>query len=706
MRERVKSKGKTSEIKSEKLASNSRETDFSQSYHSSLESALFLQGIVGNQGVQRLFKDGVVQAKLKIGQPGEKYEREADRVADMVLRIPDPQAHNEPTITPLTQVPHIQWQCPACENEMIRQEMEDEEVLQRKETNNSLSQVPSNFETKMSTQGIGKPLPESVQNYFEPRFGYDFSQVRVHNDVNAAESAKAISARAYTFGKNIFFGIGEFAPETPKGMRLLAHELSHTIQQSISNSNKHTILRQEEEEPETQPSIAPNLPPPLSLPETGLILLPGLRPSLVGQGIPVPANLRITNALGIGPDPTFVLDISPRLLVANILENVDLFTRTIPGTPPGTEIAPENQARISLVNPRITLNPVSGRLQGSAILSIGSDFPPILVPPTEIDATIETSQLGRFNGRLGLGQLEANFSLRLHYDTESLEQSLSPVFSPEGSFTRLLERFQRLLQNMVPNFRFEGLSDIMQGVLRSLIAGDIEVAEFVNQTIELIRGSIPADANLESIQTTVTQFANEIRHPGFSLSGGLGLDIPFLGTLPLTGVRAEAATTVPLERPLLGAPTAFPFSLTATGVIVAPPGSLSETSVPAIGFTRSSFGERSGSSSTVALLPTFSPSAISAGEPIINQFPFFAFAEISSIRRVSNDLDIGLRLTLQISTPELRDLLFGADEGRSSAEEQSTRILQELQNARQEQITPNFVTPNLGVTLFGRFNAF
>jgi hypothetical protein len=232
MGERVKSKDKPSEIKLEKSVSNSRETDFSQFYRSSDESALFLQGMVGNQGVQRLFTDGVIQAKLRIGQPGDKYEQEADRVADMVMRMPEPQAHNETTISTLTQVPYIQRQCSACENEMIRQELEDEGVLQRKEINNSISQTPSNFETQMSTiQGTGKPLPESVRNFFEPRFGYDFSQVRVHSDVKAAESAREINAQAFTMGRDIVFGSGQFALNTKERQQLLAHELMHVIQQ-------------------------------------------------------------------------------------------------------------------------------------------------------------------------------------------------------------------------------------------------------------------------------------------------------------------------------------------------------------------------------------------------------------------------------------------------------------------------------------------
>lgn len=82
-----------------------------------------------------------------------------------------------------------------------------------------------------SLRGGGQPLPESTRSFFEPRFGHDFSRVRVHHDARAAESARAINARAYTRGRDIVFGAGQYAPGTSSGQRLLAHELTHVIQQ-------------------------------------------------------------------------------------------------------------------------------------------------------------------------------------------------------------------------------------------------------------------------------------------------------------------------------------------------------------------------------------------------------------------------------------------------------------------------------------------
>src|SRR5271165_1274741 len=81
----------------------------------------------------------------------------------------------------------------------------------------------------------GKPLDAATRAFMEPRFGHDFSHVRVHTDAKAAESAQALNACAYTVGSAVVFGSGQFAPETSRGRQLIAHELSHTIQQASAD---------------------------------------------------------------------------------------------------------------------------------------------------------------------------------------------------------------------------------------------------------------------------------------------------------------------------------------------------------------------------------------------------------------------------------------------------------------------------------------
>jgi hypothetical protein len=87
----------------------------------------------------------------------------------------------------------------------------------------------------------GESLSAEIRNFMEPRLGHDFSHVRVHSNRTAAESAASIDALAYTVGKDVVFGAGQYQPNTMQGRRLLAHELSHTIQQGAENGTRSTV---------------------------------------------------------------------------------------------------------------------------------------------------------------------------------------------------------------------------------------------------------------------------------------------------------------------------------------------------------------------------------------------------------------------------------------------------------------------------------
>src|SRR5262245_20268404 len=80
-------------------------------------------------------------------------------------------------------------------------------------------------------QSPGAPLQANTRSFMAQRFGHDFSRVRVHRDAKAAESARSVRSFAYTVGSNIVFGEGRYAPDTRKGKSLLAHELTHVVQQ-------------------------------------------------------------------------------------------------------------------------------------------------------------------------------------------------------------------------------------------------------------------------------------------------------------------------------------------------------------------------------------------------------------------------------------------------------------------------------------------
>lgn len=569
----------------------------------------------------------------------------------------------------------------------------------------ALHAVPPIVRSVLSS-GRGQPLHPGSYAFLGPAAARDLPPVRIHTDDQAARSAAAIGARAYTAGRQIVFGRGQYAPGTAAGRRLLGHELAHVVEQGTSAASGGPVFLQREPEPPPRFGVTANLPP-LTLSGTDLTLIPGpLTPGVLGSRIPLPASLRLTNALGIGPGPGWVVDVSPRLLTAHILESVALQTRTRPGTPPGAEADPANQAAIRLLHPIITFDPATGALRGRAVLSMESEYPSMLKGPTDIDVDITSTEIGQFSGRLGYGPLEADFNLRFHYDTGRLEQALRPVATPEGGFAGLWSRFQAILRDTVPGVRLESVSDALHSLLQALIARNIQAVEFATRTAELVRQSMPAGANLEGLRIAARQLADELLHPGFTLTGGLGLQVPLFGRLPLSRFSATAPTTAPLERPLLGAPTAYPLTYSAYGTIIAPPGALTRTAVPAFGYTRSEFGERRGQTLTAAALPTFSPPAISAGAPFVEQFPVYLYAEYSRVHRVSNDLDLGVRLTLQVSTPELPTLLGGGPAAPLSPEERYRRTLNEYQEATRREGPPELAPPNVGLSVFGRFNAF
>ncbi|MDJ0708550.1 MAG: DUF4157 domain-containing protein [Leptolyngbyaceae cyanobacterium MO_188.B28] len=170
-----------------------------------------------------------VQAKLTVGQPGDKYEQEADAPADRVM------AMSAPEVTEVDNPPNplgIQRFSPVANDELQQQPDEEEETVQAKGQMGQAPAVTPSLEARLNiNKGGGEPLSEKTRGFMEPRFGQDFSQVQVHADSYADEAAKSINAQAFTVGRNIAFRSGQYSPESQEGRRLLAHELTHVIQQ-------------------------------------------------------------------------------------------------------------------------------------------------------------------------------------------------------------------------------------------------------------------------------------------------------------------------------------------------------------------------------------------------------------------------------------------------------------------------------------------
>lgn len=168
--------------------------------------------------VRHILRSPAIQPKLKIGAPNDQYEREADRVADTVMRMTEPGLRRQTGEAEEKELPQAR------------------SLVQRRVNGAGASgAAPPIVDEVLRSQG--KPLDTATQHFMGSRFGHDFSRVRIHTDGRAAASVGAVSARAYTVGQDVVFGAGHYAPDTDSGRRLLAHELTHVVQQRVSLTN-------------------------------------------------------------------------------------------------------------------------------------------------------------------------------------------------------------------------------------------------------------------------------------------------------------------------------------------------------------------------------------------------------------------------------------------------------------------------------------
>src|SRR5215510_12558702 len=191
-----------------------------------------LHRAIGNQSMLSLQREGVAQAKLTVSHPDDVYEQEADRVADEVMRMPEPAAAGDGTGA-RSGPPRLQRLCAECEEKVHRQMPDEEESLvQTAREDSGLEQAAADIAPYVgSLDGRGTRLAPAVRAFMEPRFGADFSAVRVHTGAEADRSAESVRARAYTVGPHIVFRAGQYDPDSPAGKHLLAHELTHVVQQ-------------------------------------------------------------------------------------------------------------------------------------------------------------------------------------------------------------------------------------------------------------------------------------------------------------------------------------------------------------------------------------------------------------------------------------------------------------------------------------------
>jgi len=165
---------------------------------------------------------GTIQTQLTINQPRDEYEQEAEKLSERVVQMSESRGHGTGVSSGMS---------PECQAESPVQKQVETSKTQRIGLSDSerIAVPPIVHEVLRSS---GQPLDSATRAFMEPRFGHNFAKVRIHTDERAAESAKAVSARAYVVGNHMVFGGDQHKPGTESGRRLLAHELTHVVQQN------------------------------------------------------------------------------------------------------------------------------------------------------------------------------------------------------------------------------------------------------------------------------------------------------------------------------------------------------------------------------------------------------------------------------------------------------------------------------------------
>ncbi len=210
----------------------------------------FAPGEAGSQLHPKPIMLRPIQAKLEVGAVDDPLEHEADRVAEHVMRMPEPAAA---TSRFSTSASRIQRKCSCggtCDKCKAGQDEEHEAIQRKPATRGGSGPIPATSAVHNVLHSPGQQLDPAARAFFEPRFGFDFSHVRVHADPTAAASARALGARAYTVGHQIVLGSEPYAPTSAEGARVLAHELTHVVQQS--NASRNGTLRRA---PAAQPEV-------------------------------------------------------------------------------------------------------------------------------------------------------------------------------------------------------------------------------------------------------------------------------------------------------------------------------------------------------------------------------------------------------------------------------------------------------------------
>lgn len=198
--------------------------------------------------VKHILHSEAIQAKYRIGLPGDKYEQEADRVADQVMKLPESRMSAFDEKKSSSYGEGDPGSTVSCSN--------SKDVIRKKESSKESPGLAPVINNSIQLPHRGRGLSSLERGFFEPRFGVNFSNVRIHDNQQAANISRSINARAFTFGNNVVFGSGEYSPGSGNSSKLLAHELTHVVQQNKAYvpdaSDKQSIVHLTQHQPVIQ----------------------------------------------------------------------------------------------------------------------------------------------------------------------------------------------------------------------------------------------------------------------------------------------------------------------------------------------------------------------------------------------------------------------------------------------------------------------
>ncbi|HWR01830.1 MAG TPA: DUF4157 domain-containing protein [Chlorobaculum sp.] len=424
-----------------------------------------------------------LQMKLEVSKPGDRLEQEADSMAGKVMRMAAP-----PMASPAG-TERLQRQS----DEKVRKAPAPEEKIQRKSGDSSPA-APSGVQSAIQGNTGGQPLSSDVRGFMEPRFNADFSNVRVHDDQQSASLGSQLSARAFTYQNHIFFSRGQFQPGSGEGKQLLAHELTHTIQQG------HAVQRT----PEVSTTSAQ---PQLQRSASGEIL-----DWIADKARNIPGFTMFTVVLGMNPINMSTVDRS----AANILEAMVEF---MPGGRMVTQ-ALENHGIIGKV-----ATWVEGQIRTLGM--VGSMF---------------KNALTRFIDSLGVSDLAPwNWGSVWNRAQSIFTTPVNQLISFAGGLVRDILRFIR-------EAVLKPLAALAQGtrgydLLRALLGEDPVTGEAVPRTPETLIGGFMKLIGQEEIWENIKK-GNAIARAWAWFQGALSGLLGFARSIPRRIVATLASLTI------------------------------------------------------------------------------------------------------------------------------------------------------------------